>query len=313
MTTSIEDRSHTSGPLKARASIIGITTIAFLIIIKLVASFITGSIGIRADAIHSLIDLTGAVIGYIAIRISCRPPDKQHAFGHGKTEDIAGLIIALLIFAAAVSIVYESVHRLVEGREVGMVAIGIAVTAVAIIINVLVSWYIFRVSRRSESMALEATARDMLADVMSSAAVLVGLVLVWLTDIALIDPIVALLVSILIGRAAYITLRKSIIGLMDTKLPEAEEETIRSAILNRTGKLLDVHQLRSRKSGEHRYVDLHVIVPKDMSVEEAHDLCDQVESEIEQQIPNTDVTIHIEPCTEQCDRCEAECSKTDKE
>ncbi len=297
---------------KERASRLAIVTIAFLIAIKVTASFITGSIGLRADAIHSVIDLTGAVIGYIAIKISCRPPDRQHAFGHGKTEDIAGLVIGTLIVAAAVSIVYESVRRLITGGGVEMVTAGIAVTGTATVINVLVSWYIFRVARSTESIALEATARDMLADVMSSVAVFVGLILVRFTGIAVIDPLVAILVSLLIGRAAYTTLRKSVTGLMDTKLPEIEEEAIRAALLRRSGEVLDVHRLRSRRSGEHRYIDLHVVVPKDLSVEKAHDLCDEVESEIKRSLTGADVTIHVEPCMEECDGCEAECPQMEK-
>ncbi len=312
MEKGINNRSPDRGHLKEKASRLSIIVIAFLIVMKLVASFITGSIGMRADAIHSVIDLIGAVIGYIAIRIARKPPDKQHAFGHGKTEDIAGFIIAILIFIAAVSIVYEAAGKMIEGSVVGMVSIGIYVTAAAIVINIFISWYVFRVARATESIALEATARDMTADIMSSVAVLLGLILVKFTGFTIIDSVVALIVSILIGKAAYDTMRKSIRGLMDTKLPEEEEEKIRSTVLKRTGEFLDVHQLRSRKSGDHRYVDFHVVVPKDMSVERAHELCDQVESEIKQELPKADVTIHIEPCLKECENCGAECSKSGK-
>jgi cation diffusion facilitator family transporter len=169
-------------------------------------------------------------------------------------EDIAGFIIAILIFIAALSIVYEAAGKMIEGSVVGMVSIGIYVTAAAIVINIIISWYVFRVARATESIALEATARDMTADIMSSVAVLLGLILVKFTGFTIIDSVVALIVSILIGKAAYDTMRKSIRGLMDTKLPEEEEEKIRSTVLKRTGEFLDVHQLRSRKSGDHRYV-----------------------------------------------------------
>jgi cation diffusion facilitator family transporter len=279
-----------------------------MIVMKVVASMLTGSIGIRADAIHSAIDLSGAVIGFIGIRVSGKPPDERHPFGHAKAENIAGFAIAGLIFVAAGTIIYEAIKRLMTEATVELVTIGIYITAAAIVVNVVISWHAFRVARSSDSVALEATARDMLADVFSSCAVLVGLILIRLTGLSIVDPLVALLVAILIAGTAYTTMKKSLGGLMDVKLPEAEEEAIRSCIMEYSGRVVGFHQLRTRKAGSQRHVDLHLTMPQNASVYEAHVVCDQLEQEIGRRLQRTHVTLHIEPCTIECDHCSAFCT-----
>ena len=184
---------------KEGAARLAIVAVSLLIVMKVAASIVTGSIAIRADAVHSVIDLFGVIIGYTAIRIAGRPPDKSHPFGHGKAENIAGVVIAAIIFIAAGIIAYQAVVGLISGGVVELVPLGIYVTAAAIVINLAVSWYTLRIARATDSLALEATARDLFADVLSSVAVLVGLILVQFTGIAILDPIVALLVAVLIG------------------------------------------------------------------------------------------------------------------
>lgn len=288
---------------KENTAKLAIFAISFLIAMKVVASIVTGSIAIRADAIHSAIDLAGAIVGFIGIKIAGRPPDKQHPFGHGKAENIAGVVIAALIFFAAGTIAYQAISRLISGATVELVTVGIYVTAAAIAINLAVSWYTMRVARATDSVALEATARDLLADVLSSAAVLVGLILVQLTGIALLDPIVALLVAIIIFRTAFLTMKKSFGGLIDTKLPKTEEDEILACISEHGGQLVGFHRIRTRKAGSQRYIDFHLVVPKDVSVEEAHRLCDELEREIEVKLSYASVTIHVEPCDGKCQQC----------
>ena len=282
---------------------LAIFAVSLLILMKVAASIVTGSIAIRADAVHSAIDLFGVIVGYIGIRISGKPPDERHPFGHGKAENIAGVVIAGLIFIAAGTIAYQAVKRLIDGGAVEMVTLGIYVTAAAIAINLAASWYALRVARSTDSLALEATARDMLADVLSSGAVLVGLILVRLTGITILDPIVALLVAIIIARTAFLTMKRSFGGLMDIKLPQAEEDEILSCLREHGGQLVGFHKIRTRKAGSQRYIDFHLIVPKDVSVEQAHRLCDELEREIEIRLSYTSVTIHVEPCDGKCDKC----------
>jgi len=288
---------------KEGAAKLAIFAVSVLIVIKIAASIVTGSIAIRADAVHSVIDLFGVIIGYTAIKIASRPPDKSHPYGHGKAENIAGVIIAAMIFIGAIIIAYQAVTRLIAGGAVELVTLGIYVTAAAIAINLLVSWYSLRVARASESIALEATARDLFADVLSSAAVLVGLVLVQFTGIAILDPIVALLVSILIGRTACLTMKKSFGGLMDIKLPQAEEDEIVACIREHGDLIAGFHRIRTRKAGSQRQIDFHLVVSRQLSVEKAHQLCDQLEEEIETRLSDTSVTIHVEPCDGKCEEC----------
>jgi cation diffusion facilitator family transporter len=282
---------------------LSIFAVSLLIVMKVAASIVTGSIAIRADAIHSAIDLFGVIVGYIGIRIASKPPDERHPFGHGKAENIAGVVIAGLIFVAAVTIAYQAVSRLITGATVELVTIGIYVTAAAIAINGIVSWYALRVARSTDSVALEATARDMFADVLSSGAVLVGLILVRLTEIAMLDPIVALLVAAIIIRTAYLTMKKSFGGLMDIRLPRAEEDEIIACIREHGDLIAGFHKIRTRKAGSQRYIDFHLVVSKHISVEQAHQLCDKIELEIENRLSDTSVTIHVEPCDGKCEQC----------
>ena len=288
---------------KENVAKLSIFAVSLLVIMKAIASILTGSISIRADAIHSVIDLSGVIVGYLGIRISGKPADEEHAFGHGKAEYIASGIIAGLIFIAAGTILYQAIQRLISGATVELITVGIYVTLAAIVINLLTSWYALRVARSTDSVALEATARDLLADVMSSGAVLVGLVLVRLTGLGILDPIVALLVAGIIARTAYLTMRKSFVGLMDTKLPKEEEEGLIACIMEHSGQLAGFHEVRTRKAGSQRFIDLHLMLPKNASVEEAHQMCDHLEQDIEERLPNSNVTIHVEPCSVECDQC----------
>jgi cation diffusion facilitator family transporter len=288
---------------KEGAAKLAIVAVSLLIVIKTVASILTGSIAIRADAIHSVIDLFGVVIGYTGIRIASRPPDESHPYGHGKAENIAGVVIAAMIFIAAIIIAYQAIVRLIAGGVVELVPLGIYVTAAAIAINLLVSWYSLKVARTTESIALEATARDLLADVWSSAAVLVGLILVQFTGIAILDPIVALLVAVLVGRTAFLTMRKSFGGLMDIRLPQPEEDEIVAVLEKHRDLIAGFHKIRTRKAGSQRHIDFHLVVSRDISVEKAHRLCDRLEQEIEERLSDTSVTIHVEPCDGNCEKC----------
>ena len=288
---------------KESAAKLAIVAVSLLIVIKIAASIVTGSIAIRADAIHSVIDLFGVIVGYTAIRIASKPPDERHPYGYGKAENIAGVVIAAMIFIAAIIIAYQAIVRLIAGGAVALVPLGIYVTAAAIAINLLVSWYALRVARATESIALEATARDLLADVLSSGVVLVGLILVQFTGIAILDSIVALLVSVLIGRTAFLTMRKSFGGLMDIKLPQAEEDEIVACLKKHGDLIAGFHRIRTRKAGSQRHIDFHLVVSRQLSVERAHQLCDQLEQEIEKRLSDASVTIHVEPCDGNCEQC----------
>ena len=293
---------------KVKAATLSVASNSFLILLKLFAGVLTGSISLIAEAIHSLMDLAAAVIALISVRISDRPSDEQHPFGHGKAENISGVAEGSLIFVAAGIIIYEATQRLIVGRTLELLEIGIAIMAASIVINILVSRYLLKVSRATDSLALEADARHLTTDVMTMVGVLVGLILVRFTHLNILDPITAILVSILIAKTAYDITKKSFDGLMDTKLPKTEEDGIISCIMEHGGQLVAFHELRTRKAGSHRYIELHLVMPKNASVEEAHRMCDHLEQDIRKRLSRTNVTIHVEPCATECDQCSVFCT-----
>ncbi len=293
---------------KENAAKLSITSVSLLIVLKVVASILTGSISIRADAVHSALDLIAAVTTFIGVRISGRPADERHPFGHGKAENISSTVVAGLIFTAAGIIIYTAVRRLIVEAPLESIGIGIYITAAAIVINILISRYLSKVARATDSPALEADARHLFSDVLSSVAVLAGLVVVRLTGLNILDPIIALLVALLILKVGYDTLRKSFGGLVDVRLPKTEEAEIKSCIIEHYSEVVSFHKLRTRKAGSQRYIDLHLIMPKNASVEEAHRMCDHLEQDIENRLHHTSVTIHVEPCSIECDQCQISCS-----
>ena len=274
-----------------------------LIVFKVVVGVITGSVSVIAQAVDSFLDLLAIAITFFAVIIAIKPADEKHPFGHGKVENIAAIAQAMLIFTAGGLIIYSAVRRIITGAAIELTEAGMGVMLVSIIASIFLSRHLLRVSRATDSIALEASARNIAADVYSAAGVLVGLVVIRFTGLSIIDPIIALLVSLIILKAAYDVLRKSFGGLIDVKLPEAEENVIRSAILEHAGELVDFHELRTRKAGSQRYIDLHLVMPKDISVEEAHRMCDHLEQDIEGKLQQASVTIHVEPCSEECKEC----------
>jgi cation diffusion facilitator family transporter len=292
---------------KKSAAWLSVMSNSLLILLKIIAGIITGSISILAEALHSLLDLVAAVIAFFAVRISDRPADEDHAFGHGKVENVSGTIEAILIFVAAIFIIVEAIKRLQTGAKVEVLELGIAVMAVSVIVNIVISRRLVKVSRSTDSVALEADAAHLTTDVWTSVGTLCGLTIARLTGWDFLDPVVAMMVAMLIMKAAWDVTHKSFGGLIDTRLPPSEETAIRETILEHNSQLVGLHELRSRKSGSHRYIDLHLVMPRQESVAEAHAVCDHLESDLKARLPNLNVTIHVEPCDSACEQCGLGC------
>lgn len=284
---------------KSGAARLSLIVVISLIVLKVGVAAVTGSLSILAQAVDSFLDLLAVIVTFLAIRFATKPADREHPFGHGKAENIAAIVQAVLIFLAGSSIIYVCVHRIKTGTTLQETDAGIGVMLVSVIVSILLSRFLFRVARREDSPALQATAHNIAADVYSAAAVLVGLSLIRFTGFTIIDPILALLVALFILKVAYDVLKNSFGGLVDVKLPEAEENAIRSAIREHFGvEVIDFHALRTRKAGNQRYIDLHLIMPRNTSLEEAHRMCDHLEDDIESKLGHTSVTIHVEPIDE---------------
>jgi len=293
---------------RSGAAKLSLAVVIGLIVLKVVVAVITGSISIFAQAGDSLLDLFAVIITLFAVSKAAKPADKEHPFGHGKAEDIAAIVQAVLIFTAGGLIIYSAVNRLIAGTTVELTEAGIGVMLVSIIASIFLSRHLHKVSRTTDSIALEANARNIATDVYSAAAVLVGLVTIRFTGLNIVDPIIAIVVAIFILKVGYDVLRKSFGKLIDVRLPKTEEDEIRSCIMEQGCQLVSFHDLRTRKAGSQRHIDLHLIMPKNASVEEAHQVCDHLEHNIEAKLPHTSVTIHVEPCSTECDQCSVSCT-----
>jgi len=274
-----------------------------LIVLKVVVAVITGSISILAQAADSLLDLLAVIITFFAVVVSARPADEEHPFGHGKVENIAAVVQAVLIFTAGGLVIYSAVRRIITGATIELAEAGIGVMVVSIIASIFLSRHLLKVSRATGSISLEANARNIAADVYSAAGVLAGFVVMSITRLSIIDPIIALVVSVLIIKSGCDVMRRSFGGLVDVRLPQVEEDEIKACIVEYSGQLVSFHALRTRKAGGHRFIDLHLVMPKDISVDEAHRICDELERGIENRLLRCSVTIHVEPCGEECEQC----------
>ena len=282
---------------------LSLAVIIGLIALKVVVAVITGSISISAQAVDSFLDLFGISVVFFAVRMAVMPADDEHPFGHGKVEGIAAIVQAVLIFTAGGLIIYSAVRRIITETPLELTEAGIGVMLVSIIVSIFLSRHLLRVSRTTDSIALEASARNIAADVYSASGVLVGLVVIRFTGSSIIDPILAIVVALYILKTAYDVTRKSLKELVDVRLPEAEEEVIISCITEHRAQLAGFHKVRTRKAGIQRFIEFHLVIPKNASLEEAHLMCYHLEEDIESRLPNSSVTIHVEPCTIECELC----------
>lgn len=289
---------------KTKVARLSILSNSSLIIMKLLVGIFTGSVSIVSEAIHSTMDLVAAIIAYFSVKISNKPADTDHPYGHGKVENISGVIEALLIFAASVWIIVEAVKKLLHPEEVESIGIGFVVMFISAAINYLVSNKIYKVAKQEDSIALEADALHLKADVYTSLGVGVGLLLIWITKLHFLDPVVAIIVALFILKESFELLKTAFNPLLDVKLSDKEISLIESAINKFKSVYCNFHDLRTRKSGNTKYIDLHLVFPEDMSIKAAHDICDEIENELEASLKNTEVLIHLESCTHKCVVCE---------
>ena len=295
-----------------RAAAVSVASNALLIVLKLTVGLLTGAVSILAEAIHSALDLLAAVIAFFGLRAAGKPADREHPFGHGKFENVSGSIEAILIFVAAAWIIYEAVNRIVSGGEVALLGWGMAVMAFSMAANMLVSRHLFKTAKIHDSLALEADAQHLRTDVWTSGGVLLGLIAVHLTGFTILDPIIAIGVALLIVKAALDILKKSFGGIIDTGLPPEEEQIIVETLAGHRGELAGFHEIKTRKAGAQRFVELHLVMPRVASVAEAHRMCDHLEADLKRKLPRLEVSLHVEPCDEDCPECcDIECPGRD--
>ncbi len=296
-------------PQKRKNAVAWLSVISNTVLVlgKLVIGVLIGSVSVISEAIHSGVDLLAAVIALFAVKTSNKVADDEHPFGHGKVENISGTIEALLIFVAAAWIIYEAVHKLLAPAPIEAVGWGVGIMLVSSVVNIGVSQMLFKVGRETDSVALQADAWHLRTDVYTSAGVVVGLGLIlagqWLvpgTNLLWLDPVAAIGVALLIIHAAYTLTKQSGRDLMDASLPGEEIAWIRARLTGLAPTVRGFHHLRTRKAGAARFVEFHLVVDKDLTVERAHNLADAVTRDIKARLPGATVTIHVEPCDGQC-------------
>ena len=288
--------SDAAVPGRTPAAALSVVSNSVLIILKFVAGSITGSVAILTEALHSSIDLIASVVAFFSVRKAEEPADEDHRYGHEKIENVAAGIEGMLILVGSGVIVFEAIRRLVEGAAVERLGFGIVVIAVSMVVNLAVSAFVAGRGKATGSAALEGDAAHLRTDALTSAGVLAGLVAVQITGESWIDPAVALAVAAAIVWSGLRIMFRSARVLVDEALPESELEAITGAVRSFGPRgVAGFHQLRTRRAGARRYVDLHVQFRSGTSLEDAHQTAHDLQDAIRDRLGGADVLIHLEP------------------
>lgn len=280
---------------KKFAAGLSITSNAVIILLKIIAGILSGSISIISEAIHSFSDFLASVLTFFAVTRSSEPADKEHQFGHGKYEDMSGFIEGGLIILAGLYIIYESFKKLIWGYNLEFDSmLGIYVMAFAVIANFIVSSYLFYVAKKADSVSLYADAEHLRTDIFSSLGVLIGLILIKITGIVILDPIIAIIVAIIIIKAGYSISKETLNNLLDGSLPKEDMKKIES-ILDNNISIKGYKDLRTRKVGQCKDIEVTIFFEPNLTIAQCHKICDEIEAEFAKSFSNMTIIIHPEP------------------
>ncbi|HET7427327.1 MAG TPA: cation diffusion facilitator family transporter [Gemmatimonadales bacterium] len=294
-----------------RYAAISIAAALATIALKGGAYLLTGSVGLLSDALESLVNLAAAIVALIALSAAARPEDDDHRYGHSKAEYFSSGFEGALIMLAAASIIYASVQRLLDPQPIRQVPIGAAISFAASVINLVVARILFRAGRRHQSITLEADAHHLMSDVWTSVGVILGVSAAAITGWHRLDPIIAIAVALNIVRTGVSILRRSLLGLLDTAIPEDLLLRISDVFKRHAASGVRFHALRTRQAGAWRFIDFHVLVPGDWSVQRGHDLLEQIEEEVRAAVPNSSVFTHLEPIEDPASFADVRLERTD--
>ena len=288
---------------------LSITSNVILSVLKIVTGFLSGSLSIISEAIHSLSDLFASMLTCFSVIKSSKPADSDHPYGHGKYEDMAGFIEGILIILASLFIIYEATRKIVHGSDFDSESfMGIAVMALAVVLNIIVSSLLFKVAKESNSISLYADGEHLRTDVYSSFGVLIGLILIKITGHVTLDLVVAILVAGIIFRAGYNIAKKAGSNLLDHSLPDKDTSGIKQIIRSLDSVKLKRNSLKARQVGPAKDIDMVLQFDCDTSICECHKICDEIEKQIRTFYPNSSISIHSEPvcykknCQKTCDK-----------
>lgn len=280
---------------KVRVALLSIISNATLIIFKIVAGIISGSVSIISEAIHSSMDLLASIIAFFSVKASSKPADDDHPFGHGKIENISGVIEGVLILVASIMIIVQAIKKIYNPRPIENEWVAILVMFISGLVNFIVSTKLYKVGEEEDSMALKADALHLKTDIYTSLGVGIGILLIKITNIHILDSIVAILVAFLIIKEAVELTKNGFDELIDKRLSDEEENEIKDIIERCKSDFIDYHKLKTRKSGNVKHIDFHITLDKNTTVKEAHDIIGDIKKEMNKSIKNSRVTIHIDP------------------
>ncbi len=282
-------------PRLTRFAWLAVAAAVAVIALKASAYLVTGSVGLLSDAIESVANLAGAVMALAMLTLAARPPDEEHAYGHGKAEYFAGGFEGALILLASVSIAVTALPRLFDPRPIVEVGLGLAIAVVASALNWRVARVLLNAGMRHNSITLEASSRHLMADVWTSVGVIGGVAATAATGWNVLDPIIALAVAAHILVAGVRLIGRSALGLLDTAIPGPELDQIQDVLREYEARGVLFHALRTRQAGRQRFISMHVLVPGAWSVQRGHELLEEIEERVRGAIPASTVFTHLEP------------------
>lgn len=282
-------------PALQRYAWLSIATALATILLKGVAWWLTGSVGLLSDALESFVNLAGALMALAMLSLAATPADENHAHGHGKAEYFSSAFEGFLILIAAVSIGYAAIGRLLHPQGLEDVGVGLAVSVAASVINLFTARILLGVGRQHNSITLEADAHHLMTDVWTSVGVITGVGLVWATGWLWLDPVIALLVALNIVWTGWHLLHRSAAGLMDVSVPDETRQAIEAVLDRYRSEGLEFHALRTRQAGARAFATIHVLVPGHWTVQKGHDQSERIEADLRVVVPHLHVTTHLEP------------------
>lgn len=288
-------QKNTPHPKLTRFALLSVAVALFTIIFKSVAYFITGSVGLLSDALESIVNLVGALMALGMLAIAARPADEKHTYGHSKAEYFSSGVEGALILIAAGSIIFTAVNRLINPQPLEKIGIGLIVSVIASMANLVTSLILQRTGKMYNSISLISNGKHLMTDVWTSGGVLLGVGAVAIVHWQPLDAIVAIVVALNIIWTGVGIVRKSVAGLMDSALPVEDRMKIEKIIEQHQSVGLSSHSLRTRQSGAVKFISMHISVPSDWTVEHGHRIITQIESEISEAIPSSAIFTHLEP------------------
>jgi cation diffusion facilitator family transporter len=279
---------------KRQTAIVTVVGGVLIFALKLYTYYISGSVALLSDALESIVNILASILMLLSVRISAMPADEEHMYGHQKVESISALIEGGLVVTAALFIGQAALGRLYTPEALTDLNFAIELSLIATSMNGVLSWILMRKARETDSMALEGDSRHLLSDVVSSVGVAIGLIASEIIGLPILDPVIAMVVAVLVLRMGLSLILKASQGLMDRSAPEAERR-IREVIERHRSQYLDFHDLKTRRSGDRVFAEVHLLMDENLTVKESHSLTEHLEQDLKNEVPEVEITIHVEP------------------